>query len=111
MSVSTPSTACWSWDARTTSAPLDPGRGRGECARDPDPCNKVVRGRALLSDGEQTLSRALRATRLSPLVQGPGLFEVRLDAKDPPAGQHLRFVGFGQRKPSLSRPIRHACRT
>src|SRR5215210_7862574 len=46
MSVSTPSTACWSSDARITSAPLDPGRGRGQCARDPDPCNKValVRG-------------------------------------------------------------------
>src|SRR5215212_250422 len=42
MSVSTPSTACWSWDARITSAPLDPGRGRGQCARDPDPCNTVA---------------------------------------------------------------------
>src|SRR4051794_26532880 len=38
------STACWSWDARITSAPLDPGRGRGQCARDPDPCNTVSRG-------------------------------------------------------------------
>jgi hypothetical protein len=68
-------------------------------------------GNALLSESEQTLSRALGPARFSPLVQGPGLFEVRLDAKAPPAGQHLRFVGFGQRKPSLSRPIRHACRT
>src|SRR4051812_31411847 len=42
MSVSTPSTACWSSDARSTSAPLDPGRGRGECASDPDPCNTVT---------------------------------------------------------------------
>src|SRR4051794_12820107 len=42
MSVSTSSTACWSSDARSTSAPLDPGRGRGQCAREPDPCNTVV---------------------------------------------------------------------
>src|SRR4051794_12794578 len=42
MSVSTSSTACWSSDARSTSAPLDPGRGRGQCARDPDPCNTVT---------------------------------------------------------------------
>src|SRR3954453_16480262 len=42
MSVSTPSTACWSSDARITSAPLDPGRGRGQCASDPDPCNTVI---------------------------------------------------------------------
>src|SRR4051794_38934076 len=37
------STACWRSDARITSAPLDPGRGRGQCARDPDPCNTVHR--------------------------------------------------------------------
>src|SRR3954452_16746054 len=41
MSEPTPSTACWSSDARITSAPLDPGRGRGQCASDPDPCNTV----------------------------------------------------------------------
>src|SRR3954467_7590927 len=33
------STACWSWDARPTSALCNPGRGRGQCTRSPDPCN------------------------------------------------------------------------
>ena len=53
-------------------------------------------GNALLSDSEQTLSRALGSTSLSPLVQAPGFLEVWPDAQDPPAGQHLRVVGFGQ---------------
>src|SRR3954452_8737082 len=35
MSPSTPSTACWSSDARATSAPPDPRRGWGQCARTP----------------------------------------------------------------------------
>ena len=33
---STCSTACWIWDARTTSASSDPGRGWGQCAQLPD---------------------------------------------------------------------------
>jgi chromosome partitioning protein len=33
-----PSTACWSWDARVTSASPDPGRGWGYSAHVPDPC-------------------------------------------------------------------------
>src|SRR4051794_39618997 len=41
-SPSTPSTACWSSDARATSASPDPGRGRGQCARAPDPCTMLV---------------------------------------------------------------------
>src|SRR3954469_16831746 len=38
---STCSTACWSWDARSTSASPDPGRGRGQCARTHDPCTTL----------------------------------------------------------------------
>src|SRR3954468_11642325 len=41
MSPSTPSTACWSSDARATSAPPDPRRGWGQCARTPDPCTTL----------------------------------------------------------------------
>src|SRR5215204_4443441 len=40
---STCSTACWSWDARTTSAWPNPGPGWGHCARIPDPCNTAAR--------------------------------------------------------------------
>src|SRR4051794_41826420 len=32
------STACWSWDARPTSASPEPRQGWGNCARIPDPC-------------------------------------------------------------------------
>src|SRR4051812_760666 len=39
---STCSTACWSWDARPTSASPDPKRGWGQCAHSPDPCNTVA---------------------------------------------------------------------
>src|SRR3954451_15641490 len=39
---STCSTACWSWDARTTSASPNPGPGWGHCARIPDPCNTAA---------------------------------------------------------------------
>src|SRR3954463_8044390 len=39
---STCSTACWSWDARTTSAWPNPGPGWGHCARIPDPCNTAL---------------------------------------------------------------------
>src|SRR3954453_9793067 len=39
---STCSTACWSWDARTTSAWPNPGPGWGHCARIPDPCNTAI---------------------------------------------------------------------
>src|SRR3954468_10136246 len=42
MSPSTPSTACWSSDARATSAPPDPRRGWGQCARTPDPCTTLA---------------------------------------------------------------------
>ena len=40
---STRSTACWTWDARTTSASPDPRRGWGQCAPTPDPCTTVAR--------------------------------------------------------------------
>src|SRR5215212_6182696 len=35
---STCSTACWTWDARNTSASPEPRRDWGHCARIPDPC-------------------------------------------------------------------------
>ena len=41
-SPSTRSTAFWSWDARTTSAPPDPKRGWGYCARSADLCNTLT---------------------------------------------------------------------
>src|SRR3982751_4583666 len=41
---STCSTACWTWDARPTSASPDPKRGWGQCARIPDPCNTATTG-------------------------------------------------------------------
>src|SRR3954453_12335327 len=47
---STCSTACWSWDARTTSASPDPKRGWGQCARCLDPCN--ICGRPLPGKGK-----------------------------------------------------------
>src|SRR5215210_3667010 len=39
---STCSTACWSWDARTTSAWRDLGRGWAQCGRAPDPCTTLA---------------------------------------------------------------------
>src|SRR3954465_15074209 len=50
MSVSTPSTACWSWDARPTSASPEPRQGWGNCARIPDPC--TICGRPLPGKGK-----------------------------------------------------------
>src|SRR4051812_32746319 len=41
---STPSTACWSWDARSTSASPEPRQGWGNCARIPDPCTTAFLG-------------------------------------------------------------------
>src|SRR5438270_13791417 len=38
------STAWWSLDARTTSAPPDLKRGWGYCVRPPDPCTTLPRG-------------------------------------------------------------------
>src|ERR687893_26617 len=43
-SPSTPSTACWSSGARSTSASPDPGRGGGDYAHSPDPCNTLEAG-------------------------------------------------------------------
>src|SRR5215208_1274119 len=39
---STCSTACWSWDARPTSASPEPRQGWGNCARIPDPCTTAA---------------------------------------------------------------------
>src|SRR3954466_11178814 len=36
-------TACWSWDARPTSASPEPRQGWGHCARIPDPCTTATR--------------------------------------------------------------------
>src|SRR3954451_8957571 len=43
-SPSVRSTAWWSLDARTTSAPPDLKRGWGYCVRPPDPCNTLGHG-------------------------------------------------------------------
>src|SRR3954463_9623137 len=34
--------ACWTWDARPTSASPEPRQGWGHCARIPDPCNTAA---------------------------------------------------------------------
>src|SRR3954470_15221637 len=47
---STCSTACWTWDARPTSASPDPQRGWGQCAHSPDPCNTAPHG--LMAHGD-----------------------------------------------------------
>src|SRR4051812_45236290 len=36
------STACWSWDARATSASPEPGRGWGDCVHTPDRCTTLT---------------------------------------------------------------------
>src|SRR3954447_15271866 len=36
------STACWSWDARATSASPEPGRGWGDCVHTPDRCTTLM---------------------------------------------------------------------
>src|SRR3954466_16382368 len=57
------STACWSWDARPTSASSEPRQGRGHCARTPDPCTTAARARGAGSDlvhGAQVTLRQLR---------------------------------------------------
>src|SRR3954464_1689808 len=38
---STCSIACRNWDARSTSASPDPGRGWGQCGPTPDPCTTL----------------------------------------------------------------------
>src|SRR3954451_20800914 len=40
---STCSIACWTWDARTTSALRNLGRGWGQCGRTLDPCTTLTR--------------------------------------------------------------------
>src|SRR3954451_17848259 len=58
---STCSTACWSWDARTTSAWPNPGPGWGHCARIPDPCNTAERVADRLQATDQVLLPAMNA--------------------------------------------------
>ena len=59
---STCSTACWSSDARATSASHEPKRGWGDCAHVPDPCTTAARGhsygRTLRSVADQLLELA-----------------------------------------------------
>src|SRR3954471_10584724 len=44
-------TACWSWDARPTSASPEPRQGWGNCARIPDPCTTARLERAAAHTG------------------------------------------------------------
>src|SRR5687768_1703972 len=85
---STCSTACWSWDARTTSAWPNPGPGWGHCARIPDPCNTASRdplgekSRGLAQDQVlvlEPLHLALEAQHLGfiRLLLGQGLGRAR----------------------------------
>src|SRR3954467_10691292 len=54
----TSSIACWSWDARTTPALCNLGRGRGQCARAPDPCTTLAWVHAYLHRKEGDLANA-----------------------------------------------------
>src|SRR3954466_15185811 len=65
MSPSTPSTACWSSDARATSVPPDPRRGRGQCARTPDPCTTLGAGTPAL-DAARPPDRERRFVDVDP---------------------------------------------
>src|SRR3954464_4133859 len=69
MSPSTPSTACWSSDARATSAPPDPRRGWGQCARTPDPCTTLACAhyRAALGEAAQVVHARYDKIELPPV--------------------------------------------
>src|SRR3954470_12636626 len=80
---STCSTACWSWDARTTSAWPNPGPGWGHCARIPDPCNTATRGPAA---AHRCASRGLGGPgRCGPDPGHPRRGALALDRSDPVA--------------------------
>src|SRR4051812_35879316 len=63
------STACWSWDARPTSASPEPRQGWGNCARIPDPCTTAPMAASLYGSARATprvraeLQRSQEATR------------------------------------------------
>src|SRR3954452_4200402 len=71
--MSTPSTACWSSDALSPSGSPDPGRGRGRCARNPDPCNTVPRAAARYSALAILTALTLRAVFRLAYRQAEGL--------------------------------------
>src|SRR3954465_15666925 len=52
---STCSIACRNWDARTTSASPDPGRGWGQCGRTHDPCTTLAYDASLRQRGSLTV--------------------------------------------------------
>src|SRR3954466_15894733 len=69
---STCSTACWTWDARPTSASPDPKRGWGQCAPSPDPCNT-----AALAHGRASGHRDGRGGPRAQPHAGPGTPDLR----------------------------------
>ncbi len=70
------STAWWSWDARTTSASPNLGRGWGSCASSPHPCNTASGattgaspGRTTGTAGETSAGQTEAQARLDALEQ------------------------------------------
>src|SRR3954452_4498775 len=61
------STACWSWDARATSASPEPGRGWGDCVHTPDRCTTRPRGAGPDLPGRRD------GAVLRPVAEGGGL--------------------------------------
>src|SRR3954470_6808055 len=95
------STACWNSDARITSALPDPGRGWGQCAHSPDPCNTATQAPEH-HEGDD-IGRVLR-----PVQQGAGAL-IELFATGPAAepaialGGALRPLGYRLR-PTFQAP-------
>src|SRR4051794_40036699 len=92
------STACWSWDARTTSAWPNPGPGWGHCARIPDPCNTAP-------GGELAGVRQGAAAAGQPHSLGhAGGARFLASAPDGPEGPTPRLLGRGDRDGASAAP-------
>src|SRR3954454_20868465 len=81
------STACWSWDARTTSAWPNPGPGWGHCARIPDPCNTAAHGLIIVHNVNGLPSRPFHHNALRTF---PGIGQLF----DPGSGGIAVLVGL-----------------
>src|SRR3954452_23837775 len=86
------STACWSWDARATSASPEPGRGWGDCVHTPDRCTTLARE----AREDRRPDRAPRAVPRVPAGRGGGAAgAVRRDpAPDRPPARTARGGGL-----------------
>src|SRR3954454_6367028 len=64
------STACWSWDARATSASPEPGRGWGDCVHTPDRCTTLA-AHATVARNDKGVLAALLDVYLDPGTAAP----------------------------------------